>query len=83
MRMLIDHPVLLPNIKKLLFLPSSPEMIHPLYPKLELLMCYLSGDLLKTSRSFKDHHAVLEIRHHNPVPNLSQEVGIILLLMAH
>ena len=47
MRMLIDNPVLLPNRKKLLFLPSSPEMIHPLYPKLELLMCHLSGDLLK------------------------------------
>lgn len=44
MRMLIDNPVLLPNIKKL----SSPEMIHPLYPKLELLMCHFSGDLLKT-----------------------------------
>ena len=43
MRMLIDNPVLLPNRKK----PSSPEMIYPLYPKMELLMCHLSGDLLK------------------------------------
>ena len=47
MRMLIGNPVLLPNRKKLLFLPSSPGMIHPLYPKLVLLMCHLSGDLLK------------------------------------
>ena len=47
MRMLIDNPVLLPKRKKLLFLPSSPEKIHPLYPKLELLMCHLSGDPLK------------------------------------
>ena len=47
MRMLVDNPVLLPKRKKLLFLPSSPEKIHPLYPKLELLMCHLSGDHLK------------------------------------
>ena len=46
-RMLVDNPVLLPKRKKLLFLPSSPEKIHPLYPKLELLMCHLSGDHLK------------------------------------
>ena len=37
MRMLVDNPVLPPKRKKLLFLPSSPEKIHPLYPKLELL----------------------------------------------
>ena len=35
-----------PNRKKL-FLPRGPEKIHPLYPKLQLLMCHLSGDLLK------------------------------------
>ena len=86
MRMLIDNPVLLPSRKKLLFLPSSPEMIHPLYPKMELLMCHLSGDLLKAKefrQKLKDHHAVLEIRHHKPVPNLPQEVGIMLLSTGH
>ena len=36
-----------PKRKRLLTLPFNPSNIHPLYPKLELLMCHLSGDPLK------------------------------------
>ena len=36
-----------PKQKRLLTLPFNPANIHPLYPKLELLMCHLSGDPLK------------------------------------
>lgn len=36
-----------PKERNCCFFPSSPEKIHPLYPKLELLMCHLSGDPLK------------------------------------
>ena len=47
MQMLTDNPTLLPNRKTLLTVPGNPAKIHPLYPKLELLMCHLSGDPLK------------------------------------
>lgn len=59
MRMLNDNPVLLSKRKNLLFLPSSPEKILRLYPKLELLMCHLSGDLLKAKETqYKTYYKV-------------------------
>lgn len=47
MRMLIQAPLVLPKGKKTLFLPSQPDQIHPLHPKLRLLLCHLSGNHLK------------------------------------
>ena len=47
MQMLTNNPILLPSRKTLLTLPGNPAKIHPLYPKLELLMCHLSRDPLK------------------------------------
>ena len=44
MRMLVSSPILLPKTKNTLYLPNSPETVHPLYPKLELILCHLSGD---------------------------------------
>lgn len=48
MEMLIQPPLLLPQSKSVLFLPNKLEKVHPLYPKLQLLACHLSGNYLKT-----------------------------------
>lgn len=42
-KMIQKGPVYLKNSKKLLQQPSDPNMIHPLYPKLQLMACVLSG----------------------------------------
>ena len=44
MRMVASSPILLPNTKNTLYLPKSPEILHPLYPQLELILCHLLGD---------------------------------------
>ena len=43
MSMLINYPIILPRKTRTLFLPAQPQEIHPLYTKLELLACHLSG----------------------------------------
>jgi hypothetical protein len=43
MRMVIQNPVVLPNNKNMLQLPTKPDLVHPLYPKLTLLLCHVSG----------------------------------------
>ena len=50
--MLIDYPLILPRTEKTLILPPRPNHLHPLYKTMKLLMCHLSGDLLK-SRDFR------------------------------
>ena len=45
--LLIRHLIILPNAKTTVYLPSNPDLIHPLYPRLHLLRCLLSGDLSK------------------------------------
>lgn len=47
MRMVIQTPVVLPNRENTIYMPSKPDLIHPLHPKLTLLMCQISGDPLK------------------------------------
>jgi hypothetical protein len=47
MRMVIQNPVVLPKTKRMLVLPTKPDLVHPLHPKLTLLMCHISGDPLK------------------------------------
>ena len=44
MRMIIQHPLMLPQTSKTLLLPTNPDLRHPLHQKLTLLMCLLSGD---------------------------------------
>ena len=46
LKLLIRHPVALPQQKRLLQLPNTSK-IHTLYPKLVLMACYISGDPLK------------------------------------
>jgi hypothetical protein len=38
-RLLIAEPILLPTGKKILHLPSDPKVVHPLYKKLNILIC--------------------------------------------
>ncbi len=45
--MVIQNPVVLPKTKRMLVLPTKPDLVHPLHPKLTLLMCHISGDPLK------------------------------------
>ncbi len=43
MNMLIQYPVILPRRQNTLILQADPQAIHPLFNKLELLCCHLSG----------------------------------------
>ena len=43
LKLLADHPRVLPQSTSLLRLPGLPEKIHPLHRKLKLLACLLSG----------------------------------------
>lgn len=52
MNMLAQRPVALPKAKDLLSLPNQPNEIHPMYPKLRLLICHLSG-ITSKSRDFQ------------------------------
>ena len=45
LRMLVDHPVLLPCSPHLLTLPTNRHLRHPLHNKLKLMACRLSGIL--------------------------------------
>ena len=46
MKLLTRPPVSLKPHKKLLALPHQPQKIHPLWPKLNLLVCHFSGKAL-------------------------------------
>lgn len=52
MNQLIANPIILPKKRTTIFLPSNPQATHPLFPRLELLLCHLSGNPLK-SRAFQ------------------------------
>ena len=43
LRILIEHPVALPQQKNLLSLPNS-NKVHPLQKKMVMMACYISGD---------------------------------------
>ena len=51
-QLMINHPVQLPQ-QNLLTLPYKPDQIHPLFPKLKMMACLLSGNDLdnKVSQS--------------------------------
>ena len=57
-RMLTQPPLLLPRGKKQLILPFNREAVHPLWRKLHLLVCPLSGDASK-SLDFRKNHRKL------------------------
>lgn len=43
MQLLVTEPLTLPKGKTMLTLPFKKELVHPLYPKLQLLACHLSA----------------------------------------
>ena len=43
LRMLTDSPIVLPTKKSLLVHPQNRQLVHPLLPKMKLLVCRLSG----------------------------------------
>ena len=57
MQLLTDHPRVLPKRGQLLILPEKPQETHSLQGKLELLVCLLSGNSLRT----RDYHSSLQI----------------------
>ena len=42
-RMVIQNPLELPWKKELIYQPSQLDLVHPLHPKLVLLLCHVSG----------------------------------------
>ena len=47
MRMVVQNPLILPQINQTLLLPTNPDLMHPLHQRLTLLMCHLSENLLR------------------------------------
>ena len=68
LKMLVQHPIMLPTGKTTLTLPSQPAAVHPLYRTLRLMICHLSGQLSLVTgfhRSLVNsscHHGRLELR---------------------
>jgi hypothetical protein len=66
MNMIFQQPIVLPKSKELLSLPNQPNEIHPMYPKLCLLICHLSGISSQKAgifgHSFKSHPKLLANR---------------------
>jgi len=56
MRMVIQNPLELPRIKELIVQPSQPDLVHPLHPKLVLLLCHVSG----SSSKVRDYQSRLQ-----------------------
>ena len=48
MKMLVQRPVALPADQLTLYLPNNPDERHPLYQKMMLLTCHLSGNISRT-----------------------------------
>ena len=61
-QMLISRPVLLPKEVSLLQLPQNRSKIHPLWPKLQLIPCLLSGRDLD-SKTFQHELAISSWNH--------------------
>ena len=62
MTMLVRKPCLLPKSPHLLYLKHQPTMRHPLYKKLQLLACHLSGNPLN-SKEFQTKLPALSSSH--------------------
>ena len=61
--LLVEEPLVLPKKKHTLFLPQQPDLVHPLYQKLTILICHFSGNHLKAEAygiGYLTHPAVLE-----------------------
>ena len=71
-QMLISQPVLLPRVKSLLQLPHNKTKIHPLWPKLQLMACLLSGQN-SASRTFQKELATSSWNHGGLAPQSSTE----------
>ena len=56
-KMLTDASVLLTSRKHLLHLPEHPETLHPIWRKMNLLICHLAGSSQKTVGYLKKLHA--------------------------
>ena len=61
-QMLISQPVLLPKEVSLLQLPHNRSKIHPLWPKLQLMACLLSGGD-SDSKTFHNELAISSLNH--------------------
>ena len=46
-KMLVDIPVLITSRKNLLKLPQYPQLVHPMWRKIDTVVCHLSGSLQK------------------------------------
>jgi len=53
--MLISNPIYLSNRKDLLQLPHKQDTVHPLWPKLKMMACLLSGKDFQTSTFHAKH----------------------------
>ena len=65
LRLLIRHPVALPQQKSLLKLPN--KKVHPLHAKMVLMACYISGNPMK-QEEFRSHLATSSWPHGDLVP---------------
>ena len=49
LKMLVSTPILLNSRKSLLVLPQTPNLVHPMWKKMKMLVVHLSGSLEKAN----------------------------------
>ena len=59
MKICIKPPLVLPRRKTTLILPHKPDQVHPLFPKLRLLACHVSGKCIHRKGFPKDQFKFL------------------------
>jgi hypothetical protein len=83
MMMLIEEPYLLPKAPELLQLAHKPQELHPLLPKMRMMVCLLSGDHTKTSNFRRKlstplwHHGDREPEHNITQPSRNGQSFVI------
>ena len=77
MRMVIEDPVILLNKENTVYIPSKPDLIHPLYLKLTLLMCHISKQRT-FGKGFICYLAPMEEKYTKTIYPIPQQVGLAL-----
>ena len=73
-KMLIDIPILITSRKNLLKLPQYPELVHPMWRKIDIVVCYLAGSLqnaIEFQRKLKTY-----LKHHGDRQQGKDMLGI-------
>ena len=80
LRLLRDHPVLLPMTPSTIYLPQYPGKIHQIYTRLKLTLFPLSGNSCRQglfTASYQNYHKCLEKIHSGSISNIHAKMGTV------